>query len=612
MCGIFGYVGTKPCNNLLLKGLKSLEYRGYDSAGIATVSSNHRVSVIKKKGKVSTLEGLIDTIPSDNTVGIGHTRWATHGFANDINAHPHKTNDFTIVHNGIIDNYLEIKNSLIDEGIQFSTETDSEVILQLLQKNFTKSKSVAESIQATTKELKGSFALGVLFALEPQVLYLVKKKSPLIIGKGSSENFFASDLIALAPHTHDFIFLEDHQYARLTHNSIEVKDFNNKKVNSSFVKLSDFNISNGDKAPYDHYMLKEIHEQKEIVSSHIESFYDKEYGLIKDFSLGLSKLDLTRFNHLILVGCGSAYYAACTGQYTLEKHLKIPVTTSLASEFRYRRGFLGEKTLILALSQSGETADTLSSAEYAKNMGSTVIAICNTPYSSLTRLSDFTMYIQAGTEVGVAATKTFTATLLSLMTLSYFFAKKLGNLEKNDLFEMVENLVLIPSFIDEIIAHKSSYKKVAESNSQYPSFLFMGRGHSYPIALEGALKLKEISYIHAEGYAGGELKHGPISLVTDSIPIVAVCPEDASYKKMLSNIEEVVARKGKVIAVTSKNDPNLKNLAQDILPCPQVKEPLLQALLSNIPLQLFAYYTALDLKKNIDQPRNLAKSVTVE
>ena len=613
MCGIFGYVGKEPCRDLILKGLKSLEYRGYDSAGIATVSSDKKVSYIKKKGKVSTLDDLLEAIPAEDSIGLGHTRWATHGFVTDANAHPHVDGDFTLVHNGIVDNYIELKKELAEEGETFKTETDTEVILKLIKKNFNKYKDIGKSICVTVKSLKGSFALGILYAKNPDVLHIVRRKSPIIIGLGKTENFFASDLSALAPHTKRFLFLEDLQFAVISRDSVEVRNFENKPVNLSPIELSDLDLSKNSKGSHEHFMLKEIHDQRDIISSHLEAFYDIEASSLRNLGSELANLNLEEFNHVVLIGCGSAYYAASLAQYTLEEHFRVPVSVCLSSEFNHKKTFLDHKTLLLAISQSGETADTLAASEYAKNKGCSLIAVCNTPYSSLTRLADFTMYIQAGTEVGVAATKTFTATTLSLLTLSYFFAKKLGTVSKEQFSIFMESLKSLPKCVDEILSNKKSYQEIARAHSKHGNFLFMGRGHLYPIACEGSLKLKEISYCHAEGYAGGELKHGPISLITSNLPVVAICPESSlSYKKMFSNIEEVAAREGKIIGVSNKNNKNLKDICEAILECPEVKEPLLQALLSNIPLQFFAYYVALDLKRNIDQPRNLAKSVTVE
>lgn len=613
MCGIFGYVGTKPCREMILNGLKALEYRGYDSAGIATVSKEKKVSFIKKKGKVSQLDDELIKLPESNTVGLGHTRWATHGFVCDTNAHPHVSGDFTLIHNGIVDNYLDLKEELLKGGVSFKTETDTEVILESLKKNYKLSSNMDDAICQTVKGLKGSFGLGILFAGDPDSLYIVRKKSPIIIGVGSGENFFASDLSALAPYTKRFLFLEDAQYAKLSRNAIELKDFSQKTIAPQIVELSDIHLSKSSKGSYEHYMLKEIHEQKELIASHIEKFYDLDAGSIRNLGAELSNLDLKKFNQVILIGCGSAYIAACAAQYTLEEHFRLPVSVCLSSEFSHKKTHLDEKTLLLAISQSGETADTLSSAVYAKDLGCSLIAICNTPYSSLTRLADFTMYIQAGTEVGVAATKTFTTTVLSLMTLSYFSGMKLGTASQESFDRLYQSLRDLPACLDEVLSNKSSYQQVAQNFSRFPNFLFMGRGHSYPIALEGALKLKEISYCHAEGYAGGELKHGPISLVTPDLPVVALCPTSSStYKKMLSNMEEVAAREGKIISVSRKENSDLRSVCESHLECPEVEEPLVQAILSNIPLQFFAYYVALDLKRNIDQPRNLAKSVTVE
>ncbi len=612
MCGIFGYIGEKPCREFILKALKALEYRGYDSAGIATISSRGKISFVKKKGKVANLDDLLSALPAENTVGLGHTRWATHGVVSDRNAHPHVSQKFAIIHNGIIDNYLELKESLSSSGFSFETETDTEVILKLLEKNYSKELDVEKALLKTVSSLMGSFALGVMILDHPEVLYILREKSPLIIGQGQGENLFASDLVALAPYTKNFFFLEDGQFARIKKDSIEIKNFDGSVCHPKVVNLSDYELSTNSKGSYEHFMLKEIYEQERIVSSHIEMFYDLAFEKQRELGVGLKDIDLSKYRQLVMVGCGSAYYAACVGQYTLEKHFRIPVSVFLSSEFHQRKMHIGSDTLVLALSQSGETADTLSACEYAKSTGATIIAVCNTPYSSLTRLADFTMYIQAGTEIGVASTKAFTATLLALMTLSYSFAKKLGTLESDELSKLFQNLKALPEKIKDVLSCAPQYKELAGKYSNCGNFLFMGRGHLFPIALEGALKLKEISYCHAEGYAGGELKHGPISLVTEELPIVAICPTGVFYKKMFSNMEEVAARQGCIIAVAPRENKEVKGIAETVLHCPDVDDPFLQALVSNITLQFFAYYVALKLGRHIDQPRNLAKSVTVE
>ena len=612
MCGVFGYIGDRSCKDLILSGLKALEYRGYDSAGIATLSAGGKISLIKRKGKVSTLEPLLDSLPEENSIGLGHTRWATHGYVSDHNAHPHVYKNFALVHNGIIDNYLELKSFLEGKAYEFSTETDTEVVLKLLDLFFSELGSVEKALYKLTESLKGSYALGVLCSDEKETLYLVRRKSPLIIGLGKNENFFASDLSALAPHTKEFVFIKDHQYAKISKNELELRDFEGNLLQHKKVTLDDFSLSKNSKGAHEHFMLKEIYEQKEIILSHIEKFYDLEACFLRDVGAELHRLDLKQYKHVVLLGCGSAYYAASAALYTLEEHFRVPVSIHLASEFRHRKMHLDEKTLVLSISQSGETADTLSSSEFAKSKGATLIAVCNTPYSSLTRLADFTMYIQSGTEVGVAATKTFTATLLSLMTLSYSFGKKLGTVSDESFKTLLRSLEELPGRVDQVFETKNSYNEIAKKYSSSSSFLFIGRGHLYPISCEGALKLKEISYCHAEAYSSGELKHGPISLVTEELPIVALCPEDASYKKLFSNMEEVAARKGRLIAVGRKQNRDLDGICESVLDCPELEEPLLQGLLSNIPLQFFAYYVALDLKREIDQPRNLAKSVTVE
>ena len=609
MCGVFGYVGNKPCQKLISDGLKTLEYRGYDSAGIASSTAGEPIHVVKRKGKLSSLEQALAKNENLGTIGIGHTRWATHGLPNDINAHPHVSENFALIHNGIIENYLEIKEELLAAHHNFISETDSEVVLRLIEHYYSESQEIEVSILKCLKRLKGSFALGVFSTKGPQSLYLAKRKSPVIIGKGKEENLFASDLIALTPHTEEFIFLEDEQIAILTEQDIHIKNFDGKFVSLETKRLANLEQSSSSKGTFKHYMLKEIFEQGDMIQRHIESFYSEEKGSLRDNVLGLEGLNISEFKQLIFLGCGSAFYSARAGEYFLEDILPFPISTQLASEFRYRKTALCPKTLIIALSQSGETADTLASAEFAKSQGCTVIALCNTPYSSLTRMSDYTLFMQAGVEIGVAATKTFTATLLVLMALRNHCAEELG-LNKASSEEFLE-LKKASQYVNEVLELKEKYKEIAEKYAHSKTF-FIGRGPSYAIALEGALKLKEISYVHAEAYAGGELKHGPLSLITEDFPTLAVCPDDAYAEKMLSNIEEIMARHGKVIALASPSHPKLAKLCEDILPCPQVKYPPLQSIINNITLQLFAYFLADKLGQDIDQPRNLAKSVTVE
>ena len=610
MCGIVGYIGRSGCVNKIFDGLSRLEYRGYDSAGIA-VATGRELSVIKSEGKLEKLKPRLQELSPKSTRGIGHTRWATHGIPNTINAHPHSTGKVAIVHNGIIENYLELKVDLQRKGFQFISETDTEVVLHLFSFELEKDKDTLEAIKRLIPQLKGAFSLGILVSEEEEVLYGIKFGSPLVIGKGNDENFFASDAMALVSHTRMVHFLSDGEVVRLTPNSIEIWDFSGQSVSPHFHEIEISNAS-VEKLGFRHFMLKEIHEQPRVISSMIKRFTNPENGFIQIDQLGIESLDFDRIDRIIMVGCGTAYYSGLAGKYVMETYAGIPSSVELASEFRYRDPLISEKTLVISISQSGETADTLASIKYAKGVGSQVMSICNVKMSSIPRECSSNLYMEAGPEIGVASTKAFTAMLLSQFLLSLAFGIKRGRLTGERISEIINKLRKLPALMDHAIDSKTTIEQIVEKYYESRNFIYMGRGLSFPLALEGALKLKEISYIHAEGYAGGELKHGPIALVDSHLPLVAIAPRDKYYEKMLSNIEEVRARKGQIIALGGHNDERLQKLADSYLPVPEINEPLIQAILSVIPLQLLAYYIAVKRGTDVDQPRNLAKSVTVE
>lgn len=611
MCGIVGYIGKRSCSEILFHGLQKLEYRGYDSAGIS-VLFNGEITTIKAQGKLSQLQPQLPRLPANATRGIGHTRWATHGVPNEVNAHPHVEGRVSIVHNGIIENYAELKQELAAAGAVFKSQTDTEVVLHLLVQELKRhAGGTLDTIKRVIKRLHGAFSLGILLADEPDALYLVKLGSPLVIGAGQGENFFASDAMALVQHTSRAYFLQDGEIARVTEKGIDLWDF---AGTSRPLRLIDLEITSAsiEKQGFRHFMLKEIHEQPRVVAGMIRRLTDIETQSFNLKEMGLATIDLHRVTNIAMVACGTAHYSCLLGKYFIEPLAGIPVNVELASEFRYRRPWLDQSTLLIAVSQSGETADTLACVKHAREHGAQVLSVCNVKMSSIPRESDATLYMEAGPEIGVASTKAFTGMLLAHYILSLALASKRNRLDPATAQTAWSSLRVLPSLMDHVVDSRALVEKLADNYYEATNFIYIGRGNSYPIALEGALKLKEISYIHAEGYAGGELKHGPIALIDRHMPIVAIAPQDASYEKMLSNIEEVKARQGRIIALGAAGDEKLGRLAEDYIPCPSVADPALQAILSVVPLQLLSYYIAVKRGTDVDQPRNLAKSVTVE
>jgi glucosamine--fructose-6-phosphate aminotransferase (isomerizing) len=610
MCGVVGFVGQRDCANIIFEGLRRLEYRGYDSAGIATVK-DEKIHIVKSEGKLNRLEPLIGNLPKQSTIGMGHTRWATHGAPTTLNAHPHTTEDLALIHNGIIENYRELKDELIKEGVVFKSETDSEVVLHLLVRELQRNFTVKDALLQVVDKLHGAYALGIMYAKEPNTLYLIKQGSPVVLGAGEGENYFASDALALLPLTKMAIFLNDGEMARLTAEAIDLWDFTGKAITRAPTLLN-WTAASADKQGYRHYMLKEINEQPAVVANLITRFVDFQKGELITSEMGLDAVDLTRVRSIVYVACGTAYYSALISKYTVEQAFGVPVSVELASEFRYRDPFLDAHTLVIAVSQSGETADTLACIKHAASKGCQTFSICNVRYSSIARSCDATLYMEAGPEVGVASTKAFTAMVLCHHLFSLACASKLKKLSAQSLSKALESLKRLPSAVDRAVNVAGIVEDLSSTYHEAANFLFIGRGTSYVIALEGALKLKEISYIHAEGYAGGELKHGPIALVDRHMPIVAIAPKDRHYEKMISNIEEVKARDGQILGVGDIADDKFRRLCVDYIPCPQIDDEALQAILCVIPLQFFSYYVAVRRGTDVDQPRNLAKSVTVE
>lgn len=610
MCGIIGYVGAKQSPPILLDSLKKLEYRGYDSSGIGVIDvKTNKVVLRKTNGKIQNLQSLIKAQPFPSShIGISHTRWATHGAPNKKNAHPHanQSGDILVVHNGIIENYQSLKKKLMKDGVKFSSDTDTEVIVHLISHYY--KDSLEKAVREAIGDLEGAFALGVISSRDPETLLAARVGSPLIIGLGKGENFIASDVPAILEHTRSIIYLKDYEMAEIKKDSVKVSTFSGKAVKTKIDKVN-FKIDAVAKQGFDHFMMKEIHEQPNVLKQML-GMRLKSSDIIFDGN-GLQKQQLNKINHIIIVACGTAFHAGLVGKYIIEQITSIPVTVDVSSEFRYRNPIVGKQTAIIAISQSGETADTLAAVREAKSKGAKIISICNVIGSSLSRESDGVLYTHAGPEIGVASTKAYTAQLCMLYILAIKLGKSRGSLKAVEANQLIKSLKMIPAQIEKILAHKNEIARIARANSHFGCFLFLGRNVNFPTALEGALKLKEISYIPAEGYAAGEMKHGPIALIDEYRAVICVAPEADTYDKMISNIQEIRSRKGKVIAIATEGNTDIKNHAQSAVFIPKTNQ-LLSPLLAVIPLQLIAYYISVKRGCDVDQPRNLAKSVTVE
>ncbi len=610
MCGIIGYVGGKDAVPILIDGLKKLEYRGYDSSGVGVISSgNGQLVVRKSEGKIHNLQELIKShaLPSA-TIGISHTRWATHGVPNRVNAHPHAdaSGKILVVHNGIIENYQELRSDLEKKGVRFLSQTDTEVIPHLIAEFYQGDflKAVLRAIQ----QLKGAFAVGILHADHPDTLIAARVGSPLIIGIGKGENFIASDVPAILDRTSRVIYLKDGQLAVINDRQIKVCTFTGKEVKVKTDKVS-FSVGSVHKEGFAHFMLKEIHEQPGVLSRMLASRV--KGGRVALEGLEIKDNDLKKIEQIMVVACGTAYHAGMVGKYVIERLARLSVLIDVSSEFRYRDPIITKKTLILAISQSGETADTLAAVKEAKALGAKVVSIVNAVGSSLARESDGVLYTHAGPEIGVASTKAYTAQLCML----YLFALKLASVRKTispkSIQTIMKNLKQIPNLFQHILRHTHAVTKIGHENAHFGCFLFLGRNVNFPSALEGALKLKEISYVPAEGYAAGEMKHGPIALIDEYRAVVCIAPQSDTYEKMISNMQEIKARKGKIIAIATEGDAAIQRHAHHVLYVPAA-DPLLTPLLVALPLQLLAYSIATKRGCDVDQPRNLAKSVTVE
>ena len=605
MCGIVGYAGTQNAAPVLLEGLKKLEYRGYDSAGIAVLNDG-RISISKVTGRISGLtEKTEDGRLLPGVTGIGHTRWATHGAPTEPNAHPHTSNDgrFAVVHNGIIENYIELREELTRKGYHFESETDTEVVVHLVEMYY--QDNLKQAVMRTAARLRGSYALGIICADEPEKLFAVREASPLILGVGIGENYFASDVTALVAHTRNAIYLEDGEFAELTPDSITVFDCTGLTIQKRVSRIT-WDIQAAEKGGYDHFMLKEITEQPRAVKATIAPRIKGSEIVLDDVDI-----DLKQINKIMITACGSAYYAGCAAKYAIEKLCRVPVITELASELRYSDPLIDEHTLLIVLSQSGETADTIAAMRECQRRGAKTLAIVNVVGSTIAKLADWCLYTWAGPEIAVATTKGYTTQLTVLYLFALYAAMRLKTVDNAAFHQYLSTLKSLPKLIQQALDMNPGIYQLAKKYHSACSMFFIGRNTDYAVALEGALKMKEISYIHAESYAAGELKHGTIALICEGQPVIALCCNDSVSEKTMSNIVEVKARGAEVLAVAFRDNARIVSLADDMLYIPKI-DPLFSAAIEIVPLQILAYHVAKENGCDIDKPKNLAKSVTVE
>ena len=612
MCGIVGYIGEQNCVPVLINGLKSLEYRGYDSAGVAVLSGD-TIGIRKTKGKVDNLSNLLLNEPISGKAGIGHTRWATHGAPSDMNAHPHFSNDdkIAVVHNGIIENYQELKAELEKKGYVFQSETDTETIAHLIDDYYKQGHDILESVRKTLERIEGSYALGVLCTDYPDQLIAARKESPLIVGLGKGENFIASDIPAILNYTKKAYILDDKELALVKADSVSLYDIDGNEIKKE-VYTYKWDVEAAQKSGYDHFMLKEIYEQPKVVRDNLAQRFSEAGKSIELDGIKLGRAELENINLIYIVACGTAYYAGLVGKYLLERMVGIPVNADVASEFRYKEPLIDEHTLVIVISQSGETADTHSALKLAKSKGSRVLGIVNAVGSSIARDADDVLYTLAGFEIAVASTKAFSAQVVAMYLITLHIAMELGRID-NDTFEEIKQAMdLLPKQINDILT--KAVPKIRRFVNKYigsKNVFYIGRGLDYVVCMEGSLKLKEIAYLHSEPYAAGELKHGPIALIEEATLVVGIVTQEALFDKTKSNIKEVKARGAKVLAIAMQGNRSIEEVADDVIYIPRTHW-MLTSLLANIPQQLFAYYMALELGEDIDKPRNLAKSVTVE
>jgi glucosamine--fructose-6-phosphate aminotransferase (isomerizing) len=612
MCGIVGYIGDKDAVSLIVDGLKRLEYRGYDSAGVAVLGPEG-LEVRRAAGRIKMLEGLLRERPVHGRIGIGHTRWATHGRPTDDNAHPHTDGSGTlvVVHNGIIENYLPIKERLSAEGHVFTSETDTEVIAHLIERHLKDTPRLDDAVRRALRELRGSYAIVVLSKTAPDRLVAAKHGAgSVVVGLGQGETYLASDIPALLAHTRDVVILEDEDVAVVTRHGVEISDLAGAPVSRTATRIM-WDPILAEKGGYRHFMLKEIYEQPRAVADTLRGRVSPESGTVVLPDIGLDPDVVAGLQRVVFIACGTSYHAAIVGRFMVERLAGLSAEVDLGSEFRYRDAVLGSETLVVALSQSGETADTLGAVKAARDRGAPIVGITNVVGSALARESTGVLYTHAGPEIGVASSKTFTATLAACYLLALWLGRRRGALLAEDGRKHIQGLLELPRLMERALEKEPEIALLAKELAEYKNFLFLGRGIHYPIALEGALKLKELSYIHAEGYPAGEMKHGPIALIDDTMPVVALTPRDSSYDRMMGTVEEVRARDGRIIALAHEGDREIGARASRVLTVPAAAE-LLSPILMALPLQLLAYHVAVRLGRDVDQPRNLAKSVTVE
>ena len=613
MCGIIGYIGDKDAYPILIKGLRRLEYRGYDSAGVAIIGKETKI--YKKKGKVNDLDNLVKNNDVTGTIGIGHTRWATHGEPNDTNAHPHtsQSGKFTVIHNGIIENYSRLKRKLEDRGYQFKSKTDTEILANLIEYIYLKGKGEIDAEQAVRLALSkviGAYGIVIIAKDEPDKLIAARKGSPLVIGIGDGEYFIASDATPIVEHTDSVIYLNNDNVAVIKKNELTLKTISNDKLEPRIQKLT-MGIGSIEKNGYDHFMLKEIFEQPRSI---LDTFRGRIAADLSEIRLGgLHHMmpNLDKAKRIIIIACGTSWHAGLVGEYLIETIARVPVEVEYGSEFRYRKPIIYKDDIVIAISQSGETADTLAAINLAKDAGAIVLGICNVVGSSIPRETHAGVYTHAGPEIGVASTKAFTAQVTVLTMIAAILGKNNGSLSDSNYSKLIKELVAVPEKIKKILEFDTLFKEISALYKDATNFLYLGRGYLFPVALEGALKLKEISYIHAEGYPAAEMKHGPIALIDENMPVVVIATQDNSYDKIVSNIQEVKARNGKVIAIVTEGDQIIKEMADHVLEVPKSHEAI-APLLTVVPLQLLSYHIAVMRGCDVDQPRNLAKSVTVE
>jgi glucosamine--fructose-6-phosphate aminotransferase (isomerizing) len=612
MCGIVAYIGKKEAYPILIKGLKRLEYRGYDSAGICLINSG--LNIYKCKGKVADLEAFASGKDISGSVGIGHTRWATHGEPNDVNAHPHYSGNekLALIHNGIIENYDSLKKELIQRGQEFKSDTDTEVLVHLIEDvQANENLPLAEAVRVALTQVVGAYAIAVLDKKDPNAIIGAKKGSPMVVGIGNDEFFLASDATPIVEYTKEVVYLEDEQIVEIRlGQEIKIRSIENE-VMTPYIHELELHLEALEKGGYEHFMLKEIFEQPKSISDSMRGRYHVDSGTVSLGGIIDYEQKMANAKRIIIVACGTSWHAGLVGEYLIEDLARIPVEVEYASEFRYRNPIISEEDVVIAISQSGETADTLAALELAKSKGATIIGVCNVVGSSISRVTDAGSYTHAGPEIGVASTKAFTSQVTVLLLMALRLAHKRGSIAESRFHRILVALEKIPQQVEETLRSADLVKYISGQYKDARNFLYLGRGYNFPVALEGALKLKEISYIHAEGYPAAEMKHGPIALIDEEMPVVVIATSKGSYEKVISNIQEVKARKGKIIAVVTKGDVMAAELADHVIEIPETEEELVP-ILASVPLQLLSYYIAVMRGCNVDQPRNLAKSVTVE